>query len=139
MLIRCFRLWDNLQVFLVCVSTCSLITPLFWCTKQKICSVCRWVFCLFFGEPVSTIGRLSPIRKYFPNILKLKGNKSVFRRIGRIREATFKMFSSLFGHCPNSDCTGGTLGHLFSQADLSNFVKSPFLGYISDTKNPGKP
>ena len=27
----------------------------------------------------------------------------------------------------------------FFRADLSNFVKSPFWGYISATKNPGKP
>ena len=61
----------------------------------------------------------------------------------KLREAPIEFMTQAIGHCPNSVCTPpprtqtGTLGHF--QADLSNFVKSPFWWYISATKNPGKP
>ena len=42
-------LWDNLQVFPVCVSTCSLITPLFW--RNRKFALCLSFF-LFIGELV---------------------------------------------------------------------------------------
>ena len=61
-----------------------------------------------------------------------------------VREAPLNLASPLFGHCPNSNCPPPpalkrALWGTFFRADLSHFVKSPFWGYVSATKNPGKP
>ena len=61
-----------------------------------------------------------------------------------VREAPFNKSPPVFGHCPNSNyppppALKRALWGTFFRPDLSDFVKSPFWGYVSATKNPGKP
>ena len=46
---------------------------------------------------------------------------------------------ALLAFAPPPPALKRALWGTFFRADLSNFVKSPFWGYISATKNPGKP